>query len=445
MLARAARREMLLGRAARMRGIWREIAWIIAGEAVGAVGSIVAVRILTSALNPVEYGLLALGSTIATLLGQVLLGPLANGFERFFAAADEHRRLPELFWSVRRLTAAASAIGLAAGAFVTVGLSVTGHAEWETLAAGGFIYALISGWERIVDGLQNAARARAIVAWHQALRQWLRPVVALLLLGVIAQTGAVALAGFGAASALVLVSQLTLARGRFASTSRHDFDSAVARAELVRVLRYSAPFTIWGIFSWLQLSSDRWALQILGTAHDVGLYAVVWQLGLYPITLAGTVLSQLSAPIVFARVGDGHDSARLRESLRMTWALVASFVALSAVAVVGAWALNRPLFELLVASDYRQASGLLPIAVAAGAAFSVGQILCLLPMAAGRSSVLIPPKIGTAILSVALYFLGAWQGGIQGILIASVLVAGVYVAWTAGVALQITRHAGLTV
>jgi len=442
-LVRAARRELSFKRAAGTRGIWREVGWIVAGEAVGALGSIVAVRLLTTSLSPEEYGLLALGSTVATLLGQVLLGPLANGCERYFGAAREHRRLAELLWAVRRLTAAASLLGLLTAAAIMLGLAIAGHAEWETLAAGGFAFALISGWERIVDGLQNAARARAIVAWHQALRQWLRPVVALLLIGAIAHQGAVALAGFAVASVLVLGSQLTLARGRVASGSVHSLDPETARTELSRVLRYSAPFALWGVFTWLQLSADRWALQLFGTSQDVGLYAVLLQLGVYPLTLAGGVFGQLSAPIVFARVGDGSDFARVREAFQMVWALAAGFVALGALAVVGAWLLNRTLFDFLVAPDYRQASSLLPLAVAAGAAFSVGQLLCLLPMAAGRSSTLLPPKIGTAALSGALYLLGAWQGGMQGVLVASVLVGVVYVVWSAGVAWQVSRARGI--
>lgn len=445
MLVRTARRELSVKRGAGARGIWREVGWIVAGEAVGALGSIAAVRLLTTSLSPEEYGLLALGSTVATLLGQVLLGPLANGCERYFGAAREHGRLAELLWAVRRLTAAASLLGLVIAAVVMLGLAISGHAEWVSLAAGGFAFALISGWERIVDGLQNAARARAIVAWHQALRQWLRPLVALLLIGAIAHQGAVALAGFGVASVLVLISQLTLARGRMAGDPTHFFDSSAAHAELSRVLKYSAPFAAWGVFTWLQLSADRWALQLFGTSQDVGLYAVLLQLGVYPLTLAGGVFAQLSAPIVFSRVGDGRDIARMREAFQMVWALAAGFLALSALAVAGAWLLSGPVFSVLVAPDYRQASSLLPLAVAAGAAFSVGQLLCLLPMAAGRSSALIPPKIGTAALAGAMYLLGAWQAGLQGVLVVSIIVGGVYMVWSAAVAWHVTGRAGMIV
>jgi O-antigen/teichoic acid export membrane protein len=333
-------------------------------------------------------------------------------------------------------------IGLVVAALVVAILSVTGHTQWVALAAGGFAFALISGWERIVDGLQNAARARAVVAWHQALRQWLRPLIAIVLLAAIAHEGAIALAGFGVASIVVLASQLVLARGRLTSSTTEYIDAAVARDEVKRVLHYAAPFAAFGVFSWLQFSLDRWALQIFGTSQEVGLYAVLLQLGVYPLTLLGAVFGQLAGPIVFARVGAGTDPSRVRESARIIWALVGGFLALSALAGIGAWVLSGPVFDLLAAPDYRQASWMLPLAVAAGAAFSVGQLLCLLPMAAGKSTALVSPKIGTAILSVPLYLLGAWQAGMQGVLLASIVVGLVYIVWSAGVAWQVSRRAG---
>src|SRR5438874_2297495 len=47
---------------------------------------------------------------------------------------------------------------------------------------------------------------------------------------------------------------------------------------------YAWPFAAWGIFTWMQTASDRWALQGRGTS-EVGFYAALYQLGYYPMTL----------------------------------------------------------------------------------------------------------------------------------------------------------------
>jgi O-antigen/teichoic acid export membrane protein len=366
-------------------------------------------------------------------VSQTLLGPLASAAERFFATATERRRLAELLGALLRLVVAASVLSLVAGLVFVPILAASGGLHWAWLAATGCLFALISGWERILDGIQNAARARSLVAWHQALRQWLRPLVAVLLVGLFTRSGEVALAGFAAASAGVLFSQVLFARNLLSAAL-----GALRRAEVgeeqARLLRYAGPFAAWGVFTWLQISSDRWALQLLSTSDAVGIYAVLLQLGIYPLTLVGMLLSQVGGPIVFARVGDGSDPIRLQQGFRVTLTLVASFVAISVCAISAAAVLHQPLFELLVAPAYRQSSPLLPLALAAGAAFNIGQLLCLLPLAAGNSKSLIVPKIGTALLSVPLYFAGAAQAGIQGVLVVNLFVSIVYLAWMGGIA-----------
>jgi O-antigen/teichoic acid export membrane protein len=430
----------LLDRAFALRRIWREIAWLVAGEVVGAIGALVSVRLLTSNLDPEEYGRLALGLTLATLVAQTLLGPLANACERFFATAVEQRRVTELFWAIRRITVAASLVSVVIGTVAVLVLWVAGQSDWALLAGAGFAFALLSGWERILDGLQNAARARAIVAWHQALRQWVRPALAVMLVALLARTGAVALAGFGVASAGVLASQLTLSRRSFNGRLDGPVDRTLARSEQIRLLSYAAPFSAWGLFTWLQLSSDRWSLELVGTSHEVGLYAVLLQIGMYPLTLVGTVFSQFAGPIVFARVGDATDPRRLQEGFQITLRLVAGFVAFSMAAIAASILLSGPVFELLAASAYREASGLMPVAMAAGAVFNIGQLVSLLPMAAGDSRALLPAKIVTALVSVPMYLVGAAQAGIQGILVASLLMAVVYAAWTVAIGARVMRR-----
>jgi len=55
------------------------------------------VRVLTGLLTSAEYGELALGMTLAILVGQTLFGPLGQGATRFYAPAVEKSALNVFF------------------------------------------------------------------------------------------------------------------------------------------------------------------------------------------------------------------------------------------------------------------------------------------------------------------------------------------------------------
>jgi O-antigen/teichoic acid export membrane protein len=323
---------------------------------------------------------------------------------------------------------------------------LVGASQWAPLVAVASTFALLSGWERILDGLQNAARARAVVAWHQAFRQWLRPLAAVALIGSFGSTSSVALAGFALASACLLFSQVVFFRRRLDIGGAADSgkDKATPGGLERRLVRYAAPFAVWGIFTWLQLSADRWALQLLTNVETVGLYAVLFQIGVSPVHLLGSVLSQLLGPIVFSVAGDGTDSVRVAAAFRLTLLIVLGMLGVIALMVLGASLLHAQVFQFLAGPSFQSISSLLPLAVLAGGFFNVGQLLCLLPLAAGNSRALLAPKIGTALAVVPLYLVGAILQGVQGVLIAGVCFGVSYSVWTAIVGLRVVRRAAFT-
>lgn len=399
------------------------------GQAVAALGSIVGVRVLTLLLDPAEYGEFALGLTIAVLLSQIVLGPLASTSERFYAQSIEAGRTGAYFAALRRLTAMASALILAGGLVLALALFIAGRAEWLPLVTSAVIFALLSGWEGVLDAIQNAARQRAVVAWHQSLRQWLRPCLAFILVATIAASGSVGLAAYALASALVLGSQSWFfQRGPHRIALGEASRTAVGALER-RMLAYATPFSMWGLFTWVQISSDRWALQLLGSSEQVGLYAIVLQLGLYPINLVAALLVQFAAPIVFAHAGEGVEIARMTSAARLCWLLAAGMLGFSLLLAAVTIPLHRAIFSVAVGPQYQAVSYLLPVAVLAGGLFNVGQLLALVPMALGATRSLLAPKIGTALVALVLNALGAYLFGIAGVLVAGLLFAAFYLAW----------------
>jgi O-antigen/teichoic acid export membrane protein len=430
---------------------WRELAWISAGQVLGALGAVVGVRLLTGVLTPTVFGELALGVTSATLAFQVLLGPLVNAYDRYYASARETGRSEEFFSAVRRLTTRVSLLILLIGVLVIAALTVLGQTHWLGLAAAAVAFGLLSGWESVLDGIQNAARQRGFVALHQVVRQWLRPILAVALLTTVATTSAVGMGAYAIASLLVLCSQFFFFRRTLGSEpSTPTFDPSRLPLES-RMLSYATPFAIWGVFTWMQVSSDRWALQIWGTSADVGLYAIVIQLGSYPITLLGAMLTQVAVPIIFAYAGEGSDLRRITIAIQLCLAMALGVFCVTILLTIGGLIGHRQIFALLVGPEYQSASFLLPLGFLSGGLFVAGQMLSVVPMALGRSQTLLAPKILTALLAIVLNVIGAATLGSPGVLWAGLAFAicyGIWVAITARrafierrTALQLAAHA----
>jgi O-antigen/teichoic acid export membrane protein len=299
------------------------------------------------------------------------------------------------------------------------------------LLAAGIAYSAVSGCNAVLDSMQNAARQRLVVAWHQALGQWVRFSAALALIKCVAATSAVAMAGYTAAAAVVLASQLVLFRRGFLAfipTRASLRDRRTARA-VEQMWTYGWPFASWGLFTWAQTASDRWALQMFRPTQEVGLYQVLYQIGYYPISLLTGLLVQLVAPILFESVGRGTSAARLAAARQLNRSLTAGALCLTAVAASVAALFHEPIFSLLAAREYAGASRQLPWITLSGGLFAAGQIAVLERLSHTNTKTLIAPKIVTAVAGVALNAVAARYWGLGGVVRAGAVVSLAYLTW----------------
>jgi O-antigen/teichoic acid export membrane protein len=416
---------------ARVKRLAKEFFWVGAGQIMAVIGGLVGIRLLTDALSPARFGELALGMTVATLTQQVVLGPAAGAILRFFAPANEAKQLGAYLKSSRRLLVQGTVLLFVMAVLSGLALGVLGRTHWLALLLGAFLFSLLSGYCSALDGMQNAARQRAVVAWHQGMGQWLRFSLALALIAALGALSSAAMLGYAIASALVLGSQIILFRRKIlamlpAQRAASEVD-AVYWTEQMRV--YAWPFAAWGIFTWAQMASDRWSLQARGSTIEVGLYAALYQLGYYPMTLLSSFLVQLISPVLFSRAGDGSDPERMAQSHRLNRLLLFGSIGLVSAGAIFALLFHREIFSLLAAPGYRQVSPLLPVMVLSGGLFATGQIAVLSLLSGVNSQLLMAPKIVTSLLGVLLNFAGAFWLGISGVVFAGATVSSIYLVW----------------
>lgn len=419
-----------------------EMIWVGLGQGLAVVGGIIGVRMLTGVLSPTSYGELALGMTFVLLVNQLIMGPISNAALRFFAPAREKHQTHFYFQGLVHLLLLGS-VGIAGIGFVLFGLlAFTGMQKWSLLVLLSLTYALLIGLNGILSGVQNAARHRAIVAWHQGIGQWLRFISAIGIVAYVSQSSSGAMFGYVLSALLVMGSQFWFFHKKIISSLgiQNTYIDSSSRVWASEMRQYAWPFASWGIFTWAMLASDRWALQIFESSEIVGLYVPLYQIGYYPTILLAGFLTQLMSPILFSWAGKGHDIDRLKRSWRLNERFVWGMILFTLLISFIAYVFHQQIFSIIVSEEYRKYSGYLPVMILSGGLFASGQIASQTLLVKSASKRLIYPKIGTASIAISMNFLGAYLFGIQGVVYAILAVSVIYFAWIYSLGKIVTKE-----
>jgi O-antigen/teichoic acid export membrane protein len=410
----------------RFQHLGQEVVWIILGQVATAVGSLVGVRFLTELVNPTVYGELAIWLTVATLVNQTVMGPLGAGITRFYSAAMENNDLSGYLNAVRQLVLFATSIITLIMLVASVSLLIVGQTGWIANTLAALLFALIVGYNSILSGIQNAARQRSIVALHQGLESWTRFLAAAGLIFLFGATSSVILLGYVVGIILVLGSQFSFFRKVVPKVTT----VAIKETNWHRqVWDYSWPFLLWGIFTWVQIASDRWALQFFATPQELGMYAVLFQLGYYPISMITGMTLQFLAPIFYQRAGDASDNRRNASVNNLGWYLTSFSLGMTFLVVLVAFFFHKQIFLVFVATEYERVSYLLPWMMLSGGLFAAGQTVSLSLMSQLKTRRMVIAKITTALFGVTFNFAGAYWYGTTGVITASILFSMSYLLW----------------
>jgi O-antigen/teichoic acid export membrane protein len=402
----------------RFRHLFKEGFWIVVGQAMVMIGSLVGVRLLTGLLSPAEYGELALGVTIATLVNQTILGPLGQGVMRFYAPAVEQDDIGGYLHAVSQLVLISTIVIFCLMLVSLASLNLSGQYQWIAITMTSLVFASVGGYNFILSGIQNAARQRSVVALHQGIESWLRFLVAAVLIRLLGASSTIAMIGYTLGVTIVLSSQSIYFFKSFPPLHSWIYQHNSWQS---KIWQYSWPMSVFGIFTWIQLVSDRWALGLFRTKEEVGMYAALFQLGYYPISMVTGMAVQFLEPIFFQRSGDGKDPHRNAGVSRLGWRLTGLALGLTGIAFCVAFLLHIQIFLIFVAPEYRQISYLFPWMVLSGGVFSASQTIALNLLSQAKTYTMMPIKIATALLGILINMIGGYNYGTVGIVIASVV------------------------
>ncbi|MDP1715931.1 MAG: lipopolysaccharide biosynthesis protein [Anaerolineales bacterium] len=415
--------------------IAKELFQVGLGQVVATLGGLLGVRLLTNMMTPSSYGELALGLTFLTLIQQLIMGPITNGFARYFVIAQEKEDVKSYLKAVWSLLVKSSLTTIGILFVVIFALLLTNNWVWIGLLFLSSLFTLVSSYNIALDNIQNAARQRVVVAWHQGLSQWLRFLFAVGFILLFGSSSSFAMLGYFVSAVIVLLSQwFFFQKNSLYKMQERWFGLNWNNPNIweSKIVQFALPFSTWGLFSWAQMSSDRWALQIFQSTASVGFYSVLYQLGYYPITILTGIFVQFISPLLYRRVGDAMELERVQSTQRFTNQLTIAALGLAGLAVFAMWMLQEIIFQILVAPEYHSVSYLLPWTALSGGLFAAGQISALTALNNNQPQKLLKPKIATSLLGVVLSFFGAYLYGLEGVVGASVLFSLIYFLWVYG-------------
>tara|TARA_B110000503_G_scaffold143144_1_gene242822 strand:+ start:1800 stop:3152 length:1353 start_codon:yes stop_codon:yes gene_type:complete len=429
----------------------KESIWVVLGQFVTLVGSLVLVRVITSFLTPNEYGQLALSLTAVGLISQIAMNSVSASIGRFLPVALTRQDLPNFTLASHKILFLTAVLSLALGLLLSFILWFNQHEDWGILCFLGFTFATISLYNFTANTVQNAARNRSIVALHTSLETWLKVLfgaTAVLLLGATASS---ALIGYMFAVGLVLFSQWFFLKSTFVNKSPIGLTNTQPTQGATQwqhdIWKFAWPFATWGVFTWAHQVSDLWSLKAFTSTAEVGLYTVIFQLGYAPIILLNTVVQVLLGPILNQKIeftknklssNGGQSSSNMPTSLQnsksvhhTTWVATSLSLVLTTFIFIFVINTHEWLFSFLVAPEFRSASIYLAYMVLAGGFFSAGHILSLKLISEFNAKSMLAVKIVTSIIGLILNILGASLYGIVGVIGSMIILSLYYFVWMA--------------
>lgn len=410
----------------RYKRLAKEGGWIVIGQIAVVAASLVLVRVLTEYLDPTQYGQLALALTLGTLIGQVAFSGAMPGIMRYYAIAAEKGEASEYLQAARRMMGYGTLVALGLSVLLLPGLLLLGKGDMLVLAGMTIVFTILGNFNTTQSMIQNAARQRVVVAFHGSLDAWLRVLFAAGLLTWLGNSAKVVIVAYIASLLLVLISQAIFIRRLIPQQATR---AAKPSPWAAQIWQYSKPFVYFNVFTWIQASSDRWALDTFTSTHDVGLYAVLMQLGYTPIGIVTGLMATLIGPILFQHSGNTADPSRNASVHKRAWQITAIALLSTLLACLFSYLFHDWIFRILVAAQYHSVSHLLPWMILAGGLFAAGQMLSLKLMSDLNTQALVWPKIVTSLLGALFSFAGAYFAGLPGVVYAAVAFSVLQLVW----------------
>ena len=291
------RRESLQD--SRARVFSREAGWVLMGQALAALGTLIGIRIITDIASPEVYGEVTLWLGIAALGLGLIATPFLQAGLRYYPEYAERNAIGPLR---RLIIAGMQPSALIVGVIALVGLAVFHNSSGSEVYTAIVILAILSiDIARSMETtLLNAAQRQRTYALWAAGEAWIRPLFALAAMVFIEPTPAMLLAGYFMGSATCLF--LFYVFGTPVSGMGSLLTTPQPPNDTQRMLKYALPLIPLAVIGWISGVGDRYVIGATLGIAEVGIYAAAYALVSRPFLMLGHVIELTLRPRYMAAV-----------------------------------------------------------------------------------------------------------------------------------------------
>lgn len=392
-----------------------EFLWVVIGNSINIIGVLLVIKLFTKQLSQEEYGIYYLSLTVGIFINQLFFGPLGNSVSRFYLISLEKLQQKNFLYTsydlVKKIVVILTVL-LIISIFILI--KIDGY-RYVGLIIFTYFFSVFSGISSIISSLQNINRERKIVALFQIIDAIIKICITYFFIVFFNHSANIVALSLSISAFVLLVMQIFYLK---IHSNILDFDgtSKVENIWKRKLITFSFPFSIWGIFTWAQISSDRWFLQKFSDTNSIAKYAVLFQIGYYPLTILMGYIVQTVTPYIFNRAGDGIDPKKNAASTNLNFKVAFLSIATSFFVFLFTFIFHDLIAILLTSSKYYEISMYFPFMIFSGGLFATSQILSLDFLSHLRINELMIIKIATSIVGIFFsYFFIKYYGFIGAI------------------------------
>lgn len=407
-----------------------EAFFTIGGRIVSIILVVGTTKFLTTFLSEKDFGQLALYNSIATLPSLFFFGPLGQGIMRYLPVARENGEISLFDRQYNQLFHYGSIATLAIGIIAGAACWYTDKQHWGIACLLIAILNIFNGINAFRYGQLNIVRKRITSLALEMGGRVAQQVLAIGLLLLITGDPLIALLGYCVASFIFFFINQYYFRQTFPKVKSAAIDNE--KKTLGRyshgILSYSWPFFLFGLMTWFQTASDRWALEVLCSTETVAQYSVLSQLGLQSLVLLFGSFSYFLFPILVNRAGNLQKNGQFDSANQLNnWYLGFNVVFCGAFFLLFWW-FGPYIIRLLSSEQYVVVADLLPFMAIAGGLFVFGQNYSNRFALSMQTQLLMYPKVASAIVGIILNIVLVSYSGLTGLVTAVIVTQTVYVA-----------------
>ena len=399
-----------------IKGYTKEFSWVFLGQFLTIIVTIGAIKIITHLFPPDIFGYFSYGMTLALGFNQLLFGPLSGSFSRFYSISFDNNNINSFYLIIRNILKRSVKNIL----IITALLVVTGEILNFKLDYIFFIliviYSILTGLLSSINALHSAKRNRKLIAIIGSIEPLTRVIIILLLFILFIDSPITLISSYIISTLLILIISLIFLNDYKIKKIENVVEDLGLKKD---ILKYSNQTSLWGIFTWIYLSSDKWLLEYFSSDFDVGIYVVLLQIGFYPMSLVGGLLIQFFSPIFFEKINKSGDNHLKFDNIIKK--LILGTLFLSAIVSLTSVFCHEIVFDILTDERYSEYSYLLPFMIFSGGLFSASQLLSMSYQYNLKMKILMNGKIITSFLGIVLNLLGVYYNGIIGLAISSIV------------------------